>query len=532
MRRSSAILLAAASVLSVTLTASVFAAKDARAYGCGPAVVTDVRNGHVVCVHSSERPPRGVDPWRQLSTDELKERRFGGSKRAPQVAGTDTQTQAAATGTSVACVGDGSDGNRVQAIYARASNVTDRFSSIAGLIAQYAADADYAIDVSAGQSNVGRRVRFVTSSCALSIAHVTLSSSGDDTFSAMRTELRAQGFNRSDRKYLVWVDASVGICGLGEMFLDDAASEDNANNTGPSYARVDTPCWGYAEAHELIHTLGGVQDSAPHSTSAGHCIDENDTMCYVDTSGQTMENDCPSMPSWQVDCNLDDYFNAAPTDTSYLGTHWNVANSSFLEGAEPPPAPPSITLSAPSSFYSGNAVGVRAYVTVPEGRSYTVGWSSSRSDCKFFHSTGLSNTYYCPVTAASGGQITANVTDSVGMRSSITRNYSLTVPSHRRRTVATLSLSRTSILRGGSLRLTGKLLDYYTKKAVIGMPVAIYYRRSTSSSWRRLTSRTTGRLGTFSLTVRPSRTTYYMLVSYNTRVWASDQSSSRRVRVS
>ena len=34
----------------------------------------------------------------------------------------------------------------------------------------------------------------------------------------------------------------------------------------PGYARVDTGCWGWAESHELMHTLGAVQNTAPHST--------------------------------------------------------------------------------------------------------------------------------------------------------------------------------------------------------------------------------------------------------------------------
>jgi hypothetical protein len=399
------------------------------------------------------------------------------------------------------------------------------------MIRQYAADADYQINISAGVSGEGRRVRYVTNDCVLSIARVTLTSTGDDSFSAMRQQLQSQGYNRSDRKYLVWMDASVGICGLGELYADDSASADNANNRGPGYARVDAPCWGYAETHELLHTLGAVQDSAPHSSGAGHCVDENDTMCYVDTSGAPMSNACPSLPSWQVDCSLDDYFNAAPAGADYLAAHWNVADSAFLEGGPPPPPPPTITAGVPSSFYAGNAVTVRAYVTVPAGRTYTVRWLSSRSDCKFFYSSGPSNIYYCPVTAAGGGQVTAQVTDSLGMSSSASGTYRLTTPSRRRATVASLRSSKTSIRRGASVTLTGKLLDASTSKAVIGMRVTIYYRRAGASSWSSLTTRTTGRNGTFTLTVRPSRTTTYMLMSWYTTTWGSDQSNTRRISV-
>ncbi len=500
---------------------------------CVGAVTIEVRDGVAACVHASERPPAGVDLHRRPTSDELKERRFGRDKKAPEVAGTESGPEVAATGGSVACVGDGTDGMRVQPIYARASDVADRFGSVAGMISQYAADADYQINVSAGVSGQGRRVRYVTSlDCVLSIARVTLSSTGDDSFSAMRQQLQAQGYNRSDRKYLVWMDASVGICGLGELYADDSAAATNVNNRGPAYARVDAPCWGYAEAHELLHTLGAVQDSAPHSSGAGHCVDENDTMCYVDTSGSPMTNACPSQPSWQVDCSLDDYFNAASDRTGYLATHWDVADSAFLEGGPPPPPPPTITASVPSRFYAGNAVAVRASVTVPAGRTYTVRWVSSRSDCKFFTASALSNTYYCPVTAAGGGQVTAQVTDSLGMRSSASRTYSLTRPSRRRATIASLRSSTTSIRRGSSVRLTGKLVDASTGKAIIGMRVTIYYRRAGASSWSTLTTRTTGRTGRFSLTVRPSRTTTYMLVSWYTSTWASDRSNTRRISVS
>jgi hypothetical protein len=527
--------------ISITATAGALAimaavlaaAAPAARIDCFGAVTTDVRHGIPVCVHASEAPPPGVDLRRPMSLDQLKERRFGlVAKKTPAVAADTASSGTAASGSSIACIGDGVEGDRVQAIYARASDKSDRFSSVAGLIRQYAADADYQINVAAGQSNQGRRIRYVTDSCALSIASVTLTPAGDDSFSAMRSELEAKGFTRPDRKYLVWVDASVGICGLGELFGDDQPTTANANNSGPMYARVDTPCWGYAEAHELLHTLGAVQGSAPHSTGAGHCFDENDTMCYTDTSGKAMTNACPSFPSWQVDCSLDDYFNASPVAGAYLSTHWNIANSSFLEGAAPLPPPPTISLTAPSSFYAGNVVGVRATPTIPAGRTYTIRWVSSRSDCKFFGSSGVRSSFFCPVTAAGSGDITVRVTDSLGMMNSASRTYRLTIPSRPRATIASVGLSRTRIRRGASLTLTGKLIAASNHAGIVAMKVTIYYRRAGARSWTRLATRSTGRSGTFSLTIRPSRTTSYMIVSWSTRTWASDQSTSRRIAVS
>ena len=529
-RRTFAIVVAVAASLAISAI-DVGRATTTAGDPCGGAIVTDVRSGIPVCIHASERPPPGVDLGRRPTDDELRERRFGRSKRPPEIAGTDPGSTFGAAGTSVACVGDGTDGDRVQAIYARASNVPDRFATVAGLIRQYAADADYQINVSAGASGTGRRVRFTTNSCALSIAAVTLSTTGDDTFSAMRSQLVAQGFNRSDRKYLVWMDASVGICGLGELYGDDRPTADNANNSGPSYARVDAPCWGYAEAHELLHTLGAVQDSAPNSTGAGHCIDENDTMCYSDTSGAGMTNACTSLPSWQVDCGLDDYFNASPAPTAYLASHWNVAASGFLEGAPAPPPPPTISVAVPASFYAGNAVTVTAAASVPPGRTFTITWSSSRTDCKFTASSGATNTFYCPVTSAGGGQVTARVTDSLGLTNTASKSYQLVKPSKRRVTVAGLSRSKKTIAKGKTAVLTGKLVDKLTGKRVIGMRVSVYYRKAGTTTWKVAATRTTGASGTFTVKVKPKVSTYYKFVSWYTSTWASDTSSSRKIGV-
>jgi hypothetical protein len=108
---------------------------------------------------------------------------------------------------------------------------------------------------------------------------VQVSAAGDDTFSATVEELRSLGLNSAARKYMVWMDAPAApYCGIAMMYLDDRPIQENLNNgaAGGTFARVDPPCWGdpSAEAHELIHTLGGVQTSSTHTTGAGHCTDE------------------------------------------------------------------------------------------------------------------------------------------------------------------------------------------------------------------------------------------------------------------
>ncbi len=295
---------------------------------------------------------------------------------------------ATAGAAGVPCLGDGQDGYRVQAVYAVAADRPDRYDDIAPLIAGWAADIDAAVADSAVAAGGERRVRFVTDgNCRLDVLHVVLSSSGDDTFSNTVNELKALGHDRADRKYLIWMDANV-YCGLAMISTDDSPGQDNANNGArPLYGRVDSGCWGQTasvELHELVHTLGGVQKSAPHATPGHHCTDNADRMCYNDGSGLPMTQDCPSAHERLLDCNFDDYFNPSPAPGSYLDTHWNVADSVFLAhggGAEPPPPPanepPSVDAGPDLDVESGAAATLAGSVTddgLPAGQLDT-SWS-------------------------------------------------------------------------------------------------------------------------------------------------------------
>ena len=77
-----------------------------------------------------------------------------------------------------------------------------------------------------------------------------------------------------------------------------------------------------AVVHEMSHALGAVQDSAPHTDGAGHCTDGSDVMCDAGGAG------CADAK--RMDCGGDDYFGVAPASGSYLATHRNLYDSTFM----------------------------------------------------------------------------------------------------------------------------------------------------------------------------------------------------------
>lgn len=499
-------------------------------------------DGPQLCVHGSEPPPPGVDPDDRPSVAELEERRFStteaGPNRGPEETATVSEVvtpEVVATGARVPCVGDGRSGPRVQAVYAHAADVPSRYTEVLSLVRQYAADVSDRLNYAAGRAGAGRLLRFVTSGspCVLAVDNVTLDRTGDDSFANTVAELRARGYDRPDRKYLVWVDAAVGICGLAHVYQDDRPTSDNRNAQGNMFARVDASCWGYGELHEVLHTLGAVQDSSSHSTGAGHCYDESDTMCYEDTSGRSMSQVCRDAPAWNVDCELDDYFHPSPPPGSYLATHWNVADSPYLQGASAPPPLPEVEVTSVARAFAGNAWSVRADPRMPGGRTVSaLRWTTTRSDCRFARPAARTTTYWCPVTAAGAGRVRVWLKDSEDLETTDSVEYRLSVPAQPRRTSMSLRSSTTSVQAGGTAVLRGALTDPVSRKNVIGMPVSLYRRLEGRSGWQKLATTSTDPAGAVSFLVRPTRTTDYQVVSGYTRTWASAPSGTvRRVTV-
>jgi hypothetical protein len=280
------------------------------------------------CTHGPDPAPANVDVRVPVATDTL----AGTAAALPAPApGPGTN------GNGIACTGDGTSGYRVEAIYAVAGG-TDRYAQVAPLIqTSYAPFVEWQYRISAAETGGEVHVPFVTapdaSGCAVVVRHEVLSSTADDSFSNTISELKARGYTRADRRYMVWMDGNV-LCGIGQLYRDSQPGQTNANNGSyTAFARADVGCWGYAEAHEIMHNLGGVQPDAPHGTPNFHCWDENDDMCYDDDGAGpvAMQSVCPTRDSRLFDCNHDDYFHAGvPAAGSWLATHWNTYNSRFL----------------------------------------------------------------------------------------------------------------------------------------------------------------------------------------------------------
>lgn len=388
-----------------------------------------------MCVHA-DAPPAGVDVTHAVDTDELRGRP-GATAAADLAARAVTSAATATTASGVApplttpaatstvqCYGNGTDGNRVQAIYAVERGRTNRYASLVGSIRVWSAGVDAVVNRSAAAYGGSRHVRFVTAAsggvCTPTVLNVTLPAGSTADFDATMNALDALGYTNPHRKYLVWVDASV-LCGIASVYQDSSSTAASNWNNGlaPQYARIDAPCWGYSdsvEAHELVHTLGSVQPDAPHHTLYGHCYDEYDRMCYDDGSGIAMQSICPSDWDALLDCHGDDYFNPRPTPGGYLATHWNTASSAFLSSS----TALRVALSA-GTVVPGLPSTVTANVTLAAGRTLrSLTFSSSSSHCAVTRTGTRTGRLLCSAVLPAAPTLRVVAVDSTGLRSTTT----------------------------------------------------------------------------------------------------------------
>ena len=311
------------------------------------------------------------------------------SSGALGAAGPSGELAEAGTTRTVACIGNGTSGARVQAVYARAPGRADRYALLLPELRAAAADVSHLVNRSAAQTGGERHVRWQTTkraidpTCQVDVARATVPADAATDFGGLVESLADQGFDRHDRKYVVWLDTATTTCsGIATHLDDDRPGQGNYNNTSVGYARVDDSCLrhdGVAETHELLHLLGAVQRSAPHASPEGHCTDEYDLLCYdEDGSGpfRTTVRCGSTALDRRLDCHDDDYFSTAPAPGSYLATHWNAADSRYLDD-EAPAVVPGPTAGPPTNDafagapvlagYTGTTPGTLAGATFEEG---------------------------------------------------------------------------------------------------------------------------------------------------------------------
>ncbi|RJK92461.1 hypothetical protein [Vallicoccus soli] len=461
---------------------------------CGDALVlaAPAPGERAVCVHLDVAPP-GVDVREPVSTREL-QARVGAGPRAVAAAnalGVPTATQVGA-GSTVTCDGDGAAGYRVQAVYAVEAGRTNRYAALLPSMRTWAAGVDDVVSRSAALTGGTRAFRWVhapaSSGCEASVLNVTVPAGSTASFGGLMTALRAQGLDDPTRKYLVWTDASV-LCGVATMYDDERAGQDNPNNGyAAQYARVDTACWGQdgghsVEAHELVHTIGGVQDGAPNSTLAGHCNDEADTMCYPDGGSRSvMRQVCEPASEYLLDCRSDDYFSTAPVAGSYLDTHWNAADSRWLlgggdgsgGGSEGVPTRLGARLTVNGPAVPGLPTQAGVALQLPEGRTATVTWGVADAGCRLGSATGEQTTVTCPAATTATTSVTAVVRDSAG--STVTVAAPLAFAASPRRQVDVVPLvggSSTAYegCTGAAVPVGGRVVDRATGAPVLGLTV-------------------------------------------------------------
>ena len=249
----------------------------------------------------------------------------------------------------LSCIGDGRSGQRVEVLYLHGPGTPAASSERRAALTRWVEQVEWTVSESARRLGGDRRVRWRTDSCELRIVSRRVSPKAMRDFSAMVDELRSNGLRRTDRTYLLFVDATT-YCGIATSPRDDRPDGNRADRTA-GYARVDRPCWAAGDeghhsiaAHELLHTLGAVQSSAPHGTDGAHCTDEHDLLCYDDGTGAATHTVCRDDDGSTsasgdandrlLDCRGDDYFHPAPRRGSYLDTHWNTADSARLHAPE------------------------------------------------------------------------------------------------------------------------------------------------------------------------------------------------------
>ncbi|MCA1834233.1 MAG: hypothetical protein ABR548_04965 [Actinomycetota bacterium] len=280
------------------------------------------------------------------------------------------------------CVSGGS-GYYIVPIYARAIDDTDQFSSRVSTIRGVLKVGDGLVAQAAAAGHVATDMRMLCSNGVIDVQNVTLPTPKSQTdFASITSDLRNLGYNNLQLKYWVFYDdkTACGCAGMAATTDDDRLAADNLNNgnsSGAMFAVTFNTLTASTMLHELAHTMGAVQLSAPHTTGAGHCTDGRDILCYNDGGRYGRRFTTSRCSSEIVDCGKDDYFNARPRSGTYLSNHWNLGSrlNRYLQFDTKSAAPVMKALVCPSkagirnSFQCGFAA-----TDDSSGVAYVVNW--------------------------------------------------------------------------------------------------------------------------------------------------------------
>lgn len=327
----------------------------------------------------------------------------------------------ASGGTSPYCVAASPGEHYVHFIYARAYDDADRFGAMLPTLRTLIGQSNKMIDDAAIATGGRVDIKIKCADGVPVVENAVLPTPrGSASFSTVVDDLEGLGYANARAKYWIFYDDSsaCACAGMGEYYADDRNVQDNYNNGAPAAAPMHAVSFGYADVrtllHELGHTLGAVQTSAPHTTGAGHCIDGRDTMCYNDGGSRGGSYSTGYCSTEVFDCGKDDYFHAAPATGSYLATHWNLAHlgSRYLKrpnDASPPTLDP---VSCPSlvSYTTPVTCSMRA-VDDNAGVVYNVDWGDGTSSVTPTSGTHAPNvTRSATHTFGAGGTMVVRVT--------------------------------------------------------------------------------------------------------------------------
>jgi hypothetical protein len=245
------------------------------------------------------------------------------------------------------------DAPHIKVVYAYASDVGDRFGLFGTAIQLYTKAA--AAKVALSSNKTLRLDR--GSSCGNAFLDIQTVSLGHPVASyatrSVLDDIQSRLPDRPGVNYLVFVDFALPVlsAAAGSWAPDDSPWATNVANVpahsryayleggGADFLGSEQAASQYADQvlHEVLHTLGAVQPSAPHFSGGAHCYELYDVMCYTPKDGTTdvFLRDCEIIgaapnPGKPLDCGSDDYFNPSPAPGSYLAGHWNVYDSGFL----------------------------------------------------------------------------------------------------------------------------------------------------------------------------------------------------------